>query len=61
MILILQNAGRCIRTETDRGVVVFLDERYSWKEYYKCFPPDYEVKISKNYVERVENFFNPTT
>ncbi|MBR9703158.1 ATP-dependent DNA helicase, partial [Candidatus Woesearchaeota archaeon] len=29
----LQSAGRCIRSETDRGVVVFLDERYSWPNY----------------------------
>ncbi|MBU1974837.1 MAG: ATP-dependent DNA helicase, partial [Nanoarchaeota archaeon] len=26
----IQSAGRCIRSETDKGIVVFLDERYTW-------------------------------
>ncbi|MEA2036580.1 MAG: ATP-dependent DNA helicase [Nanoarchaeota archaeon] len=57
MIKTIQNAGRCIRSETDKGVVVFLDERYSNPMYYNCFPPDYDVKISKLYKEKIENFF----
>lgn len=58
MIKTMQNAGRCIRSETDKGVVVFLDERYAWQQYYKCFPPDYGAKISKMYTERIKEFFN---
>ena len=58
MIKTMQNAGRCIRSETDRGVVVFLDERYVEPRYYNCFPPDYGVKISKMYKERIREFFN---
>lgn len=53
----LQNAGRCIRDETDRGVMIFLDERYVWKNYFKCFPVDWNVKITKMYKERVKEFF----
>jgi DNA excision repair protein ERCC-2 len=53
----LQNAGRCIRSDTDKGVIVFLDERYSWPRYMDCFPPDYNVKITKLYEEKVKNFF----
>jgi len=53
----LQNAGRCIRDETDRGVMVFLDERYTWKNYFKCFPIDWNVKITKMYKERIKEFF----
>ncbi|MBW2999754.1 ATP-dependent DNA helicase [Candidatus Woesearchaeota archaeon] len=53
----LQGAGRCIRSETDRGVIVFLDERYAWPSYMRCFPPDYGVKITKMYKERIEEFF----
>lgn len=58
MIKTMQNAGRCIRSETDKGIVVFLDERYAWQRYYRCFPPDYGVKISKMYKERVKEFFS---
>ncbi|MEE1087173.1 MAG: ATP-dependent DNA helicase [Schaedlerella sp.] len=44
---VLQSAGRVIRTENDRGVILLLDERFlaqryrevfprEWKEYYVC-------------------------
>jgi len=54
----MQNAGRCIRTEKDRGVLVFLDERYTWPNYFKCFPPDWNLKISVDYLDEIKNFFN---
>ena len=54
----LQNAGRCIRSETDKGVIVFLDERFAWQNYLRCIPLDMGFKISKMYEERVERFFN---
>jgi len=57
IIKVLQNAGRCIRSSEDKGVIVFLDERFAWENYYKCFPADYDVKISKLYEERVKGFF----
>jgi DNA excision repair protein ERCC-2 len=53
----LQSAGRCIRSETDRGVVIFLDERYAWQNYYRCFPPDWDMRISKDYARRIKEFF----
>ncbi|MBS3121801.1 ATP-dependent DNA helicase [Candidatus Woesearchaeota archaeon] len=53
----LQNAGRCIRSETDRGVIVFLDERYIWPMYKRCFPADYKTIIAKDYGRIIENFF----
>ncbi len=53
----LQNAGRCIRSETDKGVIIFLDERFVWKNYYRCLPLDMDFKISKVYEERIERFF----
>jgi DNA excision repair protein ERCC-2 len=54
----LQSAGRCIRTETDRGALIFLDERYAWEQYVRCFPPEWGTKVSLNYVERIESFFS---
>lgn len=35
---ILQAAGRVIRTESDRGVVVLLDDRYATEQYKMMFP-----------------------
>ncbi len=42
----IQAAGRAIRTEEDRGVIVFMDERFSFKKYGKLMPFDYEFIIS---------------
>ncbi len=54
---VLQNAGRCIRTETDRGVIVFLDERYAWPMYSRCFPEDLHVEMSTEPEIDVQLFF----
>ena len=53
----LQNAGRCIRSETDKGAIIFLDERYTWRNYYKCFPQDWDIEVSLNYKNILEDFF----
>lgn len=53
----LQNAGRCIRSETDKGIIMFLDERYSWPVYRKCFPPELNIKITTKPLEEIEKFF----
>lgn len=55
---VIQNAGRCIRSETDKGVIVFLDERYTLPRYYHCFPESWKIKVSVNgYKETIERFF----
>lgn len=56
---VIQNAGRCIRSSTDKGVIIFLDERYTWNQYYRCFPEDWKMKVSVNqYKEKIKEFFN---
>ena len=55
----MQNAGRCIRTETDRGVIIFLDERYAWPRYFMCFPTDWKLKISIEPLAEIKKFFAP--
>lgn len=57
IIKALQNAGRCIRTENDKGCIVFLDERYVWDNYKKCFPADANFEITKLPSEMVRKFF----
>ncbi len=54
----LQSAGRCIRSETDKGCVVYLDERYSWSMYARCFPKDSGVRMTLQYKEWIEEFFD---
>lgn len=38
---VLQAAGRVIRTERDRGVIVFIDERYAEEPYRSLLPRQY--------------------
>jgi len=53
----IQAAGRCIRSETDKGVIIFLDERYSWNNYYRCFPITWKMRVSMLYTDLIKNFF----
>ena len=39
---VLQSAGRVIRTETDRGVILLLDDRFSQRQYRDSFPREWE-------------------
>ena len=54
----LQNAGRCIRTEKDRGVIVFLEKRFSLPQYFRCFPHDWDVKITQDQAMAIKDFFS---
>ncbi len=53
----IQNAGRCIRSEKDRGALIFVDERYAWPRYKSCFPPEWKMKITKDYDAELAMFF----
>lgn len=39
---VLQSAGRVIRTETDRGMILLLDDRFSQRQYREIFPREWE-------------------
>lgn len=57
IIKTIQNAGRCIRSENDKGAIVFLDERYNLQSYKKCFPVDYNFEISLDHLNKIKEFF----
>jgi len=46
---VLQAAGRVIRTETDRGIVLLIDSRYRQRSYQQLLPPHWA------HAKRVEN------
>ncbi len=54
----LQSAGRCIRSETDRGVVLFVDDRYAWDRYYSCFPKELAPKTTRFFQQAIRAFFS---
>ena len=53
----VQACGRVIRSESDRGVIVLLDERFIWKNYFKCLPADWKLIITMEPVRRIKEFF----
>jgi DNA excision repair protein ERCC-2 len=55
---VVQACGRVVRSEEDRGVVVMLDERFTWKNYFRCLPLDWKMVITKTPKERIQNFFS---
>ena len=58
---VMQALGRVIRSETDRGVALLIDDRYLTKQYndiFKGIYADYEVVTSiEDIKEQVENFW----
>src|SRR3989344_2356235 len=51
-----QSACRCIRSETDRGAIIFLDERFAWQNYFCCFPRE-GLRVTKGYEPILREFF----
>lgn len=54
---VIQSAGRVIRTDTDKGVIVYIDARFHWENYRRCFSKDMQFLISKDSKAEIENFF----
>ena len=58
---VLQAAGRVIRSEQDRGVVILIDERFSHQNYKNLFPEhlSHNVKVKKlsDLEYRLKNFW----
>lgn len=47
---VMQSAGRVIRSSSDRGLVVLLDERFNQHQYKQLFPEEWEnPKVIKSY------------
>lgn len=59
---VMQALGRVIRSETDRGAALLIDDRYLTKQYNEIFKgiySDYEVVTSiEDIKEQVENFWS---
>ncbi|MDI9519836.1 MAG: ATP-dependent DNA helicase [Bacillota bacterium] len=53
---VLQAAGRLIRSDTDRGVLLLMDDRYSWREVSSLLPGH----LSLNRVKSIDEITNRT-
>lgn len=54
----IQACGRVVRSETDRGAVVLLDERFIGENYFKCLPIDWGIIVTKEPIKRIKDFFS---
>ena len=57
---VLQSAGRVIRTEDDKGIILLLDDRFQNRQYQQLFPrewKEYEVCGRKEIKEKMEEFW----
>jgi len=55
---VLQAAGRCIRSEEDRGVVILMDQRFGQSTFNIHFPRDFQIRKSNDMMNEIGNFFN---
>lgn len=59
-----QSAGRVIRTEEDRGIILLLDDRFQEKRYKETFPREwegYQLCNIKNVKEKIQKFWDYTS
>ncbi|WP_337606732.1 helicase C-terminal domain-containing protein [Claveliimonas sp.] len=59
-----QSAGRVIRTEEDRGIILLLDDRFQEKRYKETFPREwegYQMCNIKNVKEKIRKFWDQTS
>ncbi len=58
---VMQAAGRVIRTDTDKGIVVLVDERFNRPDYRQLFPPEWQdvvtVSDTSQLVEKIAKFW----
>lgn len=57
---VMQAAGRLIRSEKDRGVILLIDERFSYSNYQRLFPQEWipNIKVKKENISKtIESFW----
>ena len=58
---VLQAAGRVIRTDDDKGVIILLDDRFMERSYMSLFPREWDDVIttdSQNITDLLDKFWN---
>lgn len=61
---VIQAVGRLIRTETDRGVAILVDDRFGSRKYHHLFPKEWShiqyCETPEEIQERIRAFWNET-
>lgn len=62
VIKIFQASGRVIRTSNDKGIIVFIGERYTHSNYKKLFPSHFKpysiVYKNEDLIKKIDKFWN---
>ena len=59
IIRAIQAAGRAVRNETDRAVILFLDKRYTWRGYSNLIEGSIGISKSMDYMGEIDRFWGP--
>jgi DNA excision repair protein ERCC-2 len=51
----IQAAGRAIRSEKDKAVIIFMDKRYKWSTYYPSTQGS--IVVGENYMAKIKEFW----
>ncbi len=57
MIKVMQAVGRCIRTTKDRGVIILMDKRYTYENFQKVLPRDWDGIVITDATPMIKRFF----
>jgi len=55
---VLQAAGRGIRSEHDRCIIILMDYRFAQFPYKRCLPPDFDMIFTDKVEDLCRSFFN---
>ena len=55
---VLQAAGRGIRSEHDRCIIILMDYRFAQFPYKRCLPPDFDMIFTDRVEDLCKSFFN---
>ncbi|MGM0406035.1 MAG: helicase C-terminal domain-containing protein [Thermoplasmatota archaeon] len=54
---VLQAAGRCIRSKSDKGLILLMDKRFNYDRYKNKMPDEFSYRPTNNLKRECEKFF----
>ena len=58
MTKVIQAAGRIFRSDSDKGIVLLIGQRFSTPYYNKILPSDWNLEKPSNIIQTIENFWD---
>jgi DNA excision repair protein ERCC-2 len=58
MTKVIQAAGRIFRTDSDKGIILLIGQRFNTPYYNKILPSDWNLEKVPNIIQKIENFWD---